>query len=119
MSYNAKTLFGGMSATPKKAKKPTLMEMATESFAGETALLNEIARFIKSRKLARCLPTTISFESQLELLAKYPREERVKQVKNSILCNYRVLCYEPKEKKQPEQPVVSKQKPENISDVVF
>lgn len=121
MSMNARSLFGGMSATPKRAKKPTLMDMATEAFAGETTLLNEIARFIKSRKLARCLPTTISFESQLELLAKYPREERVAQVKNSILNNYRVLCYEPKNKQKQYQtePVTKKQNPTEISDITF
>ena len=79
----------------KKAKpKESLFEMAEKKFFGEEELLSEIDKYLKSRKAQKNYPTRVSWEMQLELLKKLPKQFRVNSVRRSTLNGYRQIAFD-------------------------
>ena len=79
----------------KKAKsKESLFEMAEKKFFGEEELLTEIDKYLKSRKAQKNYPTRVSWEMQLELLKKLPKQFRVSSVRRSTLNGYRQIAFD-------------------------
>ena len=79
----------------KKAKsKESLFEMAEKKFFGDKELLSEIDKYLKSRKAQKNYPTRVSWEMQLELLKKLPKQFRVNSVRRSTLNGYRQIAFD-------------------------
>lgn len=79
----------------KKAKpKESLFEMAEKKFFGDEELLTEIAKYLKSRKAQKNYPTRVSWEMQLELLKKLPKQLRTNSVRRSTLNGYRQIAFD-------------------------
>ena len=79
----------------KKTKaKETLFEMAEKKFFGDKDLLSEIDKYLKSRKAQKNYPTRVSWEMQLELLKKLPKQFRASSVRRSTLNGYRQIAFD-------------------------
>ena len=79
----------------KKAKsKESLFEMAEKKFFGDKELLSEIDKYLKSRKAQKNYPTRVSWEMQLELLKKLPKQFRASSVRRSTLNGYRQIAFD-------------------------
>ena len=79
----------------KKAKsKESLFEMADKKFFGDEELLSEIDKYLKSRKAQKNYPTRVSWEMQLELLKKLPKQFRANSVRRSTLNGYRQIAFD-------------------------
>ena len=79
----------------KKAKsKESLFEMAEKKFFGDKELLTEIDKYLKSRKAQKNYPTRVSWEMQLELLKKLPKQFRASSVRRSTLNGYRQIAFD-------------------------
>lgn len=79
----------------KKTKsKESLFEMAEKKFFGEEELLSEIDKYLKSRKAQKNYPTRVSWEMQLELLKKLPKQFRASSVRRSTLNGYRQIAFD-------------------------
>lgn len=76
--------------------KPSLLEMAEKEFLGDDALIEEIKKYLLSRRASRNYPTRVSWEMQLKLLKKIQEQQRVQSVRRSILNGYRQIAYEQK-----------------------
>lgn len=100
-------IFGEFS-TQKRVRQPTLGELVDKYFT-DKYLVKEINTYLAVRRQQHNLPTRISFEEQLRLLKTYPENERIEQVKKSVLGGYRSLCYPRKEKyEKPQKAEVEK-----------
>ena len=106
-------IFGNFSNN-KKETRPTLASLVDKYFM-DGKLVEEIHIYLAMRRQQHDMPARISFEKQLELLATYPEDERIKQVQKSILGGYRSLCYPRKGKYKNPQKAVA----ENILEVGF
>ena len=79
----------------KKTKsKESLFEMAEKKFFGDKELLTEIDKYLKSRKAQKNYPTRVSWEMQLELLKKLPKQFRASSVRRSTLNGYRQIAFD-------------------------
>ena len=79
----------------KKTKsKESLFEMAEKKFFGDKELLAEINKYLKSRKAQKNYPTRVSWEMQLELLKKLPKQFRASSVRRSTLNGYRQIAFD-------------------------
>ena len=79
----------------KKTKsKESLFEMAEKKFFGDKELLTEIEKYLKSRKAQKNYPTRVSWEMQLELLKKLPKQFRASSVRRSTLNGYRQIAFD-------------------------
>ena len=79
----------------KKVKsKESLFEMAEKKFFGDEELLSEIDKYLKSRKAQKNYPTRVSWEMQLELLKKLPKQFRASSVRRSTLNGYRQIAFD-------------------------
>ena len=79
----------------KKTKsKESLFEMAEKKFFGDKELLSEIDKYLKSRKAQKNYPTRVSWEMQLELLKKLPKQFRASSVRRSTLNGYRQIAFD-------------------------
>ena len=79
----------------KKTKsKESLFDMAEKKFFGDTELLSEIDKYLKSRKAQKNYPTRVSWEMQLELLKKLPKQFRASSVRRSTLNGYRQIAFD-------------------------
>ena len=80
--------------TKKTKSKESLFEMAEKKFFGEEELLSEINKYLKSRKAQKNYPTRVSWEMQLELLKKLPKQFRASSVRRSTLNGYRQIAFD-------------------------
>lgn len=80
--------------TKKTKSKESLFEMAEKKFFGEEELLSEIDKYLKSRKAQKNYPTRVSWEMQLELLKKLPKQFRANSVRRSTLNGYRQIAFD-------------------------
>ena len=80
--------------TKKTKSKESLFEMAEKKFFGEKELLSEIDKYLKSRKAQKNYPTRVSWEMQLELLKKLPKQFRANSVRRSTLNGYRQIAFD-------------------------
>lgn len=80
--------------TKKSKSKESLFEMAEKKFFGDKELLSEIDKYLKSRKAQKNYPTRVSWEMQLELLKKLPKQFRVNSVRRSTLNGYRQIAFD-------------------------
>ena len=80
--------------TKKSKSKESLFEMAEKKFFGEEELLSEIDKYLKSRKAQKNYPTRVSWEMQLELLKKLPKQFRANSVRRSTLNGYRQIAFD-------------------------
>lgn len=88
-------IYNDLDKSTKKAKsKESLFEMAEKKFFGEEELLSEIDKYLKSRKAQKNYPTRVSWEMQLELLKKLPKQFRVNSVRRSTLNGYRQIAFD-------------------------
>lgn len=83
----------GLSDKPVR-KEPTLYEMANEKFGKDKRLMMEIDLFLAQKRRIKQLPSRIAWGYQLNLLEKYPEEQRLEQVMRSIRHDYRSIAYE-------------------------
>lgn len=83
-------------STKKTNSKESLLEMAEKEFLGDDALIEEIKKYLLSRRASRNYPTRVSWEMQLKLLKKIPEQQRVQSVRRSTLNGYRQIAYEQK-----------------------
>ena len=81
-------------STKKTKSKESLFEMAEKKFFGDTELLSEIDKYLKSRKAQKNYPTRVSWEMQLELLKKLPKQFRASSVRRSTLNGYRQIAFD-------------------------
>ena len=81
-------------STKKTKSKESLFEMAEKKFFGEEELLSEIDKYLKSRKAQKNYPTRVSWEMQLELLKKLPKQFRANSVRRSTLNGYRQIAFD-------------------------
>ena len=81
-------------STKKTKSKESLFEMAEKKFFGDKELLSEIYKYLKSRKAQKNYPTRVSWEMQLELLKKLPKQFRVSSVRRSTLNGYRQIAFD-------------------------
>ena len=81
-------------STEKTKSKESLFEMAEKKFFGEEELLSEIDKYLKSRKAQKNYPTRVSWEMQLELLKKLPKQFRANSVRRSTLNGYRQIVFD-------------------------
>ena len=81
-------------STKKAKSKESLFEMAEKKFFGEEELLTEIDKYLKSRKAQKNYPTRVSWEMQLELLKKLPKQFRASSVRRSTLNGYRQIAFD-------------------------
>lgn len=87
--------YNDLDKSTKKAKsKESLFEMAEKKFFGDEELLSEIDKYLKSRKAQKNYPTRVSWEMQLELLKKLPKQFRVNSVRISTLNGYRQIAFD-------------------------
>ena len=80
--------------TKKSKSKESLFEMAEKRFFGDKELLSEIDKYLKSRKAQKNYPTRVSWEMQLELLKKLPKQFRASSVRRSTLNGYRQIAFD-------------------------
>lgn len=80
--------------TKKTKSKESLFEMAEKKFFGDEELLSEIDKYLKSRKAQKNYPTRVSWEMQLELLKKLPKQFRASSVRRSTLNGYRQIAFD-------------------------
>ena len=80
--------------TKKTKSKESLFEMAEKKFFGDKELLSEIYKYLKSRKAQKNYPTRVSWEMQLELLKKLPKQFRANSVRRSTLNGYRQIAFD-------------------------
>ena len=80
--------------TKKTKSKESLFEMAEKKFFGDKELLSEIDKYLKSRKAQKNYPTRVSWEMQLELLKKLPKQFRASSVRRSTLNGYRQIAFD-------------------------
>lgn len=80
--------------TKKTKSKESLFEMAEKKFFGDKELLTEIDKYLKSRKAQKNYPTRVSWEMQLELLKKLPKQFRASSVRRSTLNGYRQIAFD-------------------------
>ena len=80
--------------TKKSKSKESLFEMAEKKFFGDEVLLSDIDKYLKSRKAQKNYPTRVSWEMQLELLKKLPKQFRVNSVRRSTLNGYRQIAFD-------------------------
>ena len=80
--------------TKKSKSKESLFEMAEKKFFGDKELLSEIDKYLKSRKAQKNYPTRVSWEMQLELLKKLPKQFRASSVRRSTLNGYRQIAFD-------------------------
>ena len=79
----------------KKTKsKESLFEMAEKKFFGDEELLSEIDKYLNSRKAQKNYPTRVSWEMQLELLKRLPKQFRASSVRRSTLNGYRQIAFD-------------------------
>ena len=81
-------------STKKTKSKESLFEMAEKKFFGDKELLTEIDKYLKSRKAQKNYPTRVSWEMQLELLKKLPKQFRANSVRRSTLNGYRQIAFD-------------------------
>ena len=81
-------------STKKTKSKESLFEMAEKKFFGDKELLSEIDKYLKSRKAQKNYPTRVSWEMQLELLKKLPKQFRASSVRRSTLSGYRQIAFD-------------------------
>ena len=81
-------------STKKTKSKESLFEMAEKKFFGDKELLSEIDKYLKSRKARKNYPTRVSWEMQLELLKKLPKQFRASSVRRSTLNGYRQIAFD-------------------------
>ena len=81
-------------STKKTKSKESLFEMAERKFFGDEELLSEIDKYLKSRKAQKNFPTRVSWEMQLELLKKLPKQFRASSVRRSTLNGYRQIAFD-------------------------
>ena len=81
-------------STKKTKSKESLFEMAEKKFFGDKELLSEINKYLKSRKSQKNYPTRVSWEMQLELLKKLPKQFRASSVRRSTLNGYRQIAFD-------------------------
>ena len=81
-------------STKKAKSKESLFEMAEKKFFGEKELLTEIDKYLKSRKAQKNYPTRVSWEMQLELLKKLPKQFRASSVRRSTLNGDRQIAFD-------------------------
>lgn len=81
-------------STKKTKSKESLFEMAEKKFFGDKELLSEIDKYLKSRKAQKNYPTRVSWEMQLELLKKLPKQFRASSVRRSTLNGYRQIAFD-------------------------
>ena len=81
-------------STKKTKSKESLFEMAEKKFFGDKELLSEIDKYLKSRKAQKNYPTRVSWELQLELLKKLPKQFRANSVRRSTLNGYRQIAFD-------------------------
>lgn len=81
-------------STKKTKSKESLFEMAEKKFFGDKELLSEIDKYLKSRKAQKNYPTRVSWEMQLELLKKLPKQFRANSVRRSTLNGYRQIAFD-------------------------
>ena len=81
-------------STKKTKSKESLFEMAEKKFFGDKELLTEIAKYLNSRKAQKNYPNKVSWEMQLELLKKLPKQFRASSVRRSTLNGYRQIAFE-------------------------
>lgn len=81
-------------STKKTKSKESLFEMAEKKFFGDEELLSEIDKYLKSRKAQKNYPTRVSWEMQLELLKKLPKQFRASSVRRSTLNGYRQIAFD-------------------------
>ena len=81
-------------STKKAKSKESLFEMAEKKFFGDKELLSEIDKYLKSRKAQKNYPTRVSWEMQLELLKKLPKQSRASSVRRSTLNGYRQIAFD-------------------------
>lgn len=81
-------------STKKTKSKESLFEMAEKKFFGDKELLTEIDKYLKSRKAQKNYPTRVSWEMQLELLKKLPKQFRASSVRRSTLNGYRQIAFD-------------------------
>ena len=74
--------------------KPSLLEMAEKEFLGDDVLIEEIKKYLLSRRASRNYPTRVSWEMQLKLLKKIPEQQRVQSVRRSTLNGYRQIAFD-------------------------
>lgn len=87
--------YNDLDKSTKKAKsKESLFEMAEKKFFGDKELLSEIDKYLKSRKAQKNYPTRVSWDMQLELLKKLPKQFRVNSVRRSTLNGYRQIAFD-------------------------
>lgn len=87
--------YNDLDKSTKKAKsKESLFEMAEKKFFGDKELLSEIDKYLKSRKAQKNYPTRVSWEMQLELLKKLPKQFRASSVRRSTLNGYRQIAFD-------------------------
>ena len=80
--------------TQRARPKESLFEMAQKKFFGDEELLSEISKYLNSRKAQKNYPNKVSWEMQLELLKKLPRQFRASSVRRSTLNGYRQIAFE-------------------------
>lgn len=80
--------------TKNSKSKESLFEMAEKKFFGDDELLSEIDKYLKSRKAQKNYPTKVSWEMQLELLKKLPKQFRASSVRRSTLNGYRQIAFD-------------------------
>ena len=81
-------------STKKTKSKESLFEIAEKKFFGDKELLSEIDKYLKSRKAQKNYPTRVSWEMQLELLKKLPKQFRANSVRRSTLNGYRQIAFD-------------------------
>ena len=87
--------YDDLDKSSKKTKsKASLFEMAEKKFFGDKELLSEIDKYLKSRKAQKNYPTRVSWEMQLELLKKLPKQFRASSVRRSTLNGYRQIAFD-------------------------
>lgn len=87
--------YNDLDKSTKKAKsKESLFEMAEKKFFGDEELLSEISKYLNSRKAQKNYPNKVSWEMQLELLKKLPRQFRASSVRRSTLNGYRQIAFD-------------------------
>lgn len=97
--------------------KPKLRDMAEKMFGEDKELMSEIYKYLGMCREKRLMPSRISWEAQLNTLAKFPEDVRKQQIERSIMYGYRSMVYEENLKKYS---VMRKEKEENIRyDLAF
>ena len=88
-------IYSDLENNPQRARQTeSLLEMAQKKFFGEEELLTEISKYLKSRKAQKNYPNKVSWEMQLELLKKLPKQFRASSVRRSTLNGYRQIAFE-------------------------